>query len=77
MTPRKLESLRTLFEHRVASMLEDGYVEVSYTDMTYFIFTKLRHRSNGNIVTLTAFPQADRMMQKANGRVVYDGPIQG
>lgn len=77
MKPRQVDFLRKVFEHRIASMLEDGYVEVTYTDMTYFIFTKLRHRSNGNIVTITAFPQADRMMQKANGRVVYDGPIQG
>ena len=77
MTPRKLESLRKVFEHRIASMLEDGYVEMHYTDMTYFIFAKLQHRTNGNVVTLTAFPQADRMMQKTNGRVVYDGPIQG
>lgn len=77
MTPRQIESLRTIFKHRCTSMLEDGYVEVSYTDMTYFIFAKLRHRTNGNIVTLTAFPQSNRMMQKTNGRVVYDGPIQG
>lgn len=77
MKPRQVDFLRKVFEHRIASMLEDGYVEMHYTDMTYFIFTKLRHRSNGNIVTLTAFPQSNRMMQKTNGRVVYDGPIQG
>lgn len=77
MTPRQIESLRTIFKHRFTSMLEDGYVEISYTDMTYFLFAKMRHRTNGNVVTITAYPKADRMMQKTNGRVVYDGPIQG
>lgn len=77
MTPRQVEFLRKVFEHRVASMLEDGYVEVTYTDMTYFLFAKMRHRTNGNVVTITAYPKADRMMQKTNGHVVYDGPIQG
>lgn len=76
ITPN-VDRLRTIFQHRYSSMLEDGYMEMVYTDMTNFIFAKIRHRSNGNIVTFTVFPSRNRMMQKSNGRVVYDGVITG
>lgn len=61
---------------RIRSLVDDGYIEVIYTDMTYYIFAKLRHRANGNVVTITAYPHMDRMIQKTNGKVTYSGTIQ-
>ena len=65
-----------IIDQRIRSLVDDGYIEVSYTDMTYFIFAKLRHRTNGNVVTITAYPHMDKMVQKTNGKVTYSGTIQ-
>lgn len=77
MNNRQVESLKRVFGHRVTSMLEDGYSIVTMSDMTHYIFYKLHHHTNGNEVTFHVYPSADRMVQKSNGRVVYDGPIMG
>lgn len=77
MNHQQAESLRRVFGHRVSSMLEDGYFVVAISDMVSYIFYKLRHHTNGNEVTFHIYPSADRMIQKSNGRVVYDGPIAG
>ena len=37
---------------------------------------KLRHRMNGNIITIIANPLDDFMIQKSNGITVYQGKIQ-
>lgn len=77
MNPVQIQSLRNLFGHRIASMLEDGYMVQSMSDMSNYVFYKLIHHRNGNVVTFHIYPPADRMIQKHGDTIVYDGPITG
>ena len=68
--------LKAIFEHRVSSMLDDGYfirVDCVLNDGCRYVV--LRHRINGNKVSLRGDFKKDRMTQFSNGTQVYDGKI--
>lgn len=77
MNQQELIKLRKVFQHRINAMLEDGYCIISETDMTHYHFVKLRHIRNNKEVVFHCYPSYNRMHQKTNGRVVYDGIITG
>lgn len=76
MIETKASKTIRIIGQRIQSLVDDGYIEISYTDMTYFIFAKLRHKTNGNVVTINANPHSNKMVQKTNGKVTYSGTIQ-
>ena len=68
--------LKSIFEHRVKSMLDDGYfirVDCVLNDGCRYVV--LRHRINGNKVSLRGDFKKDRLTQFSNGTRVYDGQI--
>ena len=68
--------LKSIFEHRVKSMLDDGYfirVDCVLNDGCRYVV--LRHRVNGNRVSLRGDFKNNRMHQFSNGALVYVGNI--
>lgn len=57
------------FEERCSSLLTDGYDVLFDTTLQDRRFRKLRHRRNGNVVTLTLINHV--LEQKTNGHVVF------
>lgn len=68
--------LSAAFGHRLTAMLESGYLLVHMYMGEPTQFYKLRHDSNGNEVTFAITLSKNHMVQKRNGRVVYEGTIQ-
>lgn len=67
---------QTVLQERVNSFLEDGYCLVVKSNNPTFAFFKLRHRMNGNVITISAEPFRNEMVQRTNGTVTYSGKIQ-
>lgn len=68
---RKLsDKLQDLFEERVSSLLEDGYVPVVKSSCAYFHYARLRH-PNGNVVTIKGYPRLLQLIQLTNGNENY------
>lgn len=67
----------TIALNRIASLQNDGYIVMVDHQTATSIFSKLRHRSNGNVVKLTCDLEHGTMVQVTNGKVVYSGSIQG
>lgn len=57
------------YEERVRSLLFDGYVLVHITQLNDGGFTKLKHRSNQNVVIVSA--HGGYLTQKTNGIIVH------
>ena len=76
MCNKSNQNLLRVFGHRGTSMVEEGYLIVSMSDLQSSHFVKLRHRSNGSQVTLQLYPKTRRMVQKRNGKLVYDGVVE-
>lgn len=74
---RVLLSRYSVAMNRIASLQDDGYIVVVDHQTATSIFTKLRHRTNGNIVKVSCDLEHDTMTQVSNGDVVYCGNIQG
>lgn len=60
---------------RVRSLLDDGYVYVTQSYNTMFWFAKLKHRSNGNVIVIKAYPQRNHMIQTTNDKTTHYGSI--
>ena len=61
---------------RISELCHDGYtIVVASVSITLTVY-KLRHRMNGNTITIIANPLDDFMIQKSNGVTVYQGKIQ-
>lgn len=74
MNEHTLKTEKILGE-RIHALVEDGYLlKVIYWSPTSK-FTKLVHRSNGNVITINANIMTDHMVQKTNGKVTYTGKI--
>lgn len=76
MMQQDFELAKKMLRSRVVSLVQDNYfVMVDYIspDLSYI---KLRHRSNGNIVEISANICSDYMQQKTNGKVTYCGKVQ-
>lgn len=77
MLQTKVSKQLTIFEERINSLLEDGYViqikSVATNKSLWFAF--LRHRTNHHHVHLYAYPDKNRIVQKSNGHIVHDSPL--
>lgn len=62
--------LQSLFEERVSSLLEDGYLPVVKSSSAYFHYARLRH-PNGNVVTVKGYPRLLQLVQMTNGNENY------
>lgn len=67
---------QVVLQERINSFLEDGYCVVVSSNNPTFAFFKLRHRLNGNVITISAEPFRNEMVQRTNGTVTYSGKIQ-
>lgn len=67
---------QSILQERVNSFLEDGYVIVVQSSSPTFAFYKLRHRLNGNVITISAEPFRNWMVQRTNDKMTYSGNIQ-
>lgn len=68
--------LKSIFEHRVNSLLDDGYfvmVDCVLNDGCRYVV--LLHRINKNKVSLRVDISKNRLTQWRNGHIVYDGQI--
>lgn len=64
-----------IFRNRLKSFLDDGYTVIVKSEQIFMLFYKLQHKSNGSIVTFTVYLFRNYMIQKRDGRVVYQGEI--
>lgn len=67
---------QAVLHERVKSFMEDGYQLVVKSSCPAFAFYKLRHRLNGNVIVISAEPFRNKMVQRTNDVVTYDGMIQ-
>ena len=74
MNVPSLKTERILGE-RIHALVEDGYLLKFIYKAPTSQFTKLVHRSNGNVITIMANVMTDHMTQKTNGKVTYTGRI--
>lgn len=75
MTEKIAAKRLAIFRNRLRSFLDDGYTIIVKSEQIFMQFYKLQHKSNGSIVTLTVYLFKNYMIQKRNGRVVYQGEI--
>lgn len=67
---------QTILDQRIKSLVRDGYIVLYGTRMVSYNFIKLVHLKNGNVITIKANHILDKMVQKTNGKITYEGPIQ-
>ena len=75
MTEKIAAKRLAIFRNRLQSFLDDGYTVITHSEQIVMTFYKLRHKSNGSIVTFTVYLFKNYMIQKRDGRVVYQGEI--
>lgn len=66
---------QSILAQRIKSLCSDGYTILFNSHQLNFNFVKLRHRSNGSIITIQASVIDDFMVQRSNGKIVYQGKI--
>lgn len=67
--------MKTIIRDRVNSLLDDGYILLfRASDMQKFVY-RLRHRTNGNQVTLYVYYSRNWLQQYSNGKITYNAPI--
>lgn len=69
--PMTQANFAKIVNERVMSLVGDGYLIRTISENASRTFYKLLHRSNGNVVTITAFWQARRLVQRSNGIIVH------
>lgn len=75
MTEKIAAKRLAIFRNRLQSFLDDGYTVITHSEQIVMTFYKLRHKSNGTIVTFTVYLFRNYMIQKRNGQKVYEGEI--
>lgn len=68
--------LRSILAQRISSLCKDGYSILFHYQEDTTNFMKLRHKSNGSVITLAVSIADNFMVQKSNGVKVYSGKIQ-
>lgn len=74
MNDSRFHCLQQIAE-RVTALQSDGYniVVRHINDVSFFY--KLRHRVNGNVITIAGDFIAEMMTQTRNGSITYEGTI--
>lgn len=69
-----VKKLVVAFDERRHSLMKDGYniITSSYTDK--FMYNKFRH-VNGNYISIVAYIDDGRIVQRTNGKVVHDEKV--
>lgn len=75
MTKLAFNMMRSIAKERISSLLSDGYQEVVHSHHLIVEFVRLRHRLNGNRITLRIDYYHNHMQQMTNGIITYDGKI--
>ena len=75
MEARK-NNLSHVLDLRVNALVEDGYLIIEDDPDGYFRFIDLIHKRNGNRISIAADLRHGGMIQRSNGKVVYNGAIQ-
>lgn len=72
----RVYKLTTMIAERVSALQSDGYTLIAKSTSTNWGMWKLRHKSNGNRISIVADFNSGGMLQRTNDKLVYDGPIQ-
>lgn len=67
--------LRSILAQRISSLCKDGYSILFHHQGDTTNFVKLRHKSNGSVITLAVSIADNFMVQRTNGKSVYKGKI--
>lgn len=69
-----VEKLVVAFDERRHSLMQDGYNIINSTYTDKFMYNKFRH-SNGNYISITAYIDDCRIIQRTNGMIVHDEKV--
>ena len=69
-----VQKLVVAFDERRHSLMQDGYNIITSTYTDEFMYNKFRH-SNGNYVSIIAYRDDCRLIQRTNGKVVHDEKV--
>lgn len=64
-----------IFNERVHSLIKDGYTYVLISVGLTNAFIKLRHHTNGTIISLNGDFSKNTLVQKRNGIIVHIGKL--
>lgn len=68
------KKLVVAFSERRHSLMKDGYNIVTSTYTDKFMYNKFRH-SNGNYISIIAYSDDCRLVQRTNGKIVHDEKV--
>ena len=74
MIMTNVQKLVVAFDERRHSLMQDGYNIITSTYTDEFMYNKFRH-SNGNYVSIIAYRDDCRLIQRTNGKVVHDEKV--
>lgn len=69
-----VNKLVVAFDERRHSLMQDGYNIINSTYTDEFMYNKFRH-SNGNYVSIIAYRDDCRIVQRTNGKVVHSEKV--
>lgn len=69
-----VKKLVVAFDERRHSLMQDGYNIINSTYTDKFMYNKFHH-SNGNYVSIIAYIDDCRIVQRTNGIVVHDEKV--
>lgn len=69
-----VDKLVVAFDERRHSLMQDGYNVITSTYTDKFMYNKFRH-SNGNYISIIAYIDDGRIVQRTNGKVVHDEKV--
>lgn len=67
--------MQSIIKERVKSLLDDGYTLLFKSTLMDSVVYRLRHRSNGNVVTMRVYYHLNWLQQFTNGNCTYNNPI--
>ena len=67
--------MQSIIKERVKSLLDDGYTLLFKSTLMTSVVYRLRHRSNGNVVTMHVYYNRNWLQQFTNGTCTYNNPI--
>lgn len=69
-----VDKLVVAFDERRHSLMQDGYNIITSTYTDKFLYNKFRH-SNGNYISIIAYIDDCRIVQRSNGMIVHDEKV--
>lgn len=69
-----VDKLVVAFDERRHSLMKDGYNIITSTYTDKFMYNKFRH-SNGNYISIIAYIDDYRIVQRTNGIIVHEEKV--